>query len=59
MADLRWDLPKTEEVEVDEETAAEIDQGLDDMENGRWITAEEARKLIPIWISKFASQRPR
>ncbi len=59
MADLRWNLPETEEVEVDEETAAEIDQGINDMENGRWYTAEEVRQMIPQWLSKFASQKPR
>jgi hypothetical protein len=37
MADLRWDLPETEEVEVDEETLARIDKGREDCRNGRWL----------------------
>ena len=41
-----WNLPEPEEVEVDEETAAEIDQGIDDMENGRWHTEEEVRQVL-------------
>jgi predicted transcriptional regulator len=59
MADLRWDIPETEEVEVDEETLAGIDRGIADMENGRWYTAEEVRQMIPQWISKYASQKRR
>ncbi|MGD0698092.1 MAG: antitoxin [Terriglobia bacterium] len=59
MADLKLDVPVTEEVEVDAETLAAIDEGIADAEAGRTVPAEEVRKLIPQWISKFESQKPR
>jgi len=49
----------TEEVEVDAETLAAINEGIADAEAGRTVPAEEVRKLIPKWISKFESQKPR
>jgi predicted transcriptional regulator len=59
MADLRWDLPETEEVEVDEETLARIDKGREDCRNGRWYTPEEVRAFIAQWTSNFESRKPR
>jgi predicted transcriptional regulator len=47
MADLRFDLPATDEIELDEETLAAIDRGIEDCENGRWVSLEDARKLLP------------
>ena len=44
-----------EEVEVDAETAAAIDRGLRAADEGRLVSSEEARKLIPRWISKFST----
>ena len=59
MADLKLDVPVTEEVEVDAETRAAIKEGIADAEAGRTVTADEVRKLISQWISKFESQKPR
>jgi predicted transcriptional regulator len=53
------DVPVTEEVEVDAETRAAISEGIADAEAGRTVPADEVRKLIPQWISKFESQKPR
>jgi predicted transcriptional regulator len=59
MADLRFDEPATDEIELDDDTLAAIDRGIEDCENGRWVSLEDARKLLPQWISKYGSQRPR
>jgi predicted transcriptional regulator len=49
------DLPfEDEAIELDEETLAAIDRGIEDCDNGRWVTFECARK-----ISKYPSQQPR
>ena len=57
--DLRFEVPVTDEVAVDAETLAAIDRGIDDAIEGRVVSLEDARKLIPEWISKFESQKPR
>jgi predicted transcriptional regulator len=57
MIDLKLDVPVTEEVEVDAETLAEIDRRIKEADQGRTVSVEEARKLIPEWISKFESQK--
>jgi predicted transcriptional regulator len=55
--DLKLEVPVTDEVHVDSETLAGIDRGIADADAGRTITLDEARKLIPKWISKFESQK--
>ena len=41
------------------ETLAAIDRGIKDADEGRTVSSDEVRKLIPQWISKFESQMPR
>ena len=57
--DLGWDVPETKEVAVDAETHAAIDRGIKDADEGRTVSLDEAFKLIPQWISKYESQKPR
>ena len=59
MVDLKLQVPATEPVEVDSETLAAIDRGAEDADAGLTVSLEEARQLIPKWISKFESQKPR
>ena len=59
MEDLKLEVPVTEEVEVDAKTLAAIDRGTADADADRVVSLEEARKLVPQWISKFESQKPR
>jgi predicted transcriptional regulator len=49
----------TEEVEVDAATLAAIDRGIKAADEGRTVSLEAARKMIPEWISKFESQTRR
>jgi predicted transcriptional regulator len=59
MVDLKLDAPATEPVEVDAETLARIDRGVQDADTGATVSLEEARQAIPKWISTFGSQKPR
>ena len=57
MFDLKLHIPVTKEVEVGAETLGAIDRGIADADNGRTVSIEEVRKLIPEWISKFESRK--
>lgn len=59
MQDLKLDAPATDEVQVDARTLEAIDRGAQAADEGRTVSIEEARNLIPEWISKFASQTRR
>jgi predicted transcriptional regulator len=59
MVDLKLQVPVTDRVEVDAATLAAIDRGIKDAEEGRTVSIDEVRKMIPKWISKFESQKPR
>ncbi len=59
MVDLKLQVPVTDQVEVDAQTLAAIDRGIQDADQGRTVPIDEVRKLIPDWISKFALQKPR
>jgi predicted transcriptional regulator len=59
MVDLKFEAPATSEVRVDEETSIAIEKGIADADAGRSVSLEQARALIPQWISKFESQTPR
>ncbi len=45
----------TDEVEVDKNTIAAIDRGILAADEGRLVSSEAVRKLIPQWISKFST----
>jgi predicted transcriptional regulator len=59
MVDLKLQLPVTDKVDVDAATLAAIDRGIKDAAEGRMVPIDEVRKMIPEWISKFESQKPR
>jgi len=59
MADLKWDVPNTEEVELDAEELAELDRRIVEAKNGKYFTLEEVRALIPKWRSRYDSLKPR
>jgi len=59
MVDLKLQVPTTDKVEVDAETLAAIDRGINDADQGRTVPIDEVRKMIPKWISKFESQTQR
>jgi len=57
MAEREFDLMvSTEEIDVDAETAAALDEGIRAADEGRLVSSDEVRKLIPQWISKFSTQ---
>jgi len=49
-------LVNDEEVEIDADTAAAIERGILAADEGRTVSCDEVRKLIPEWISKFSAQ---
>ena len=59
MVDLKLQVPATDSVEVDADTLAAIDRGIKDADECRTVPIDEVRMMIPKWISKFESQKPR
>jgi len=59
MVDLKFEAPATDEIRVDTETLAAVDEGIRDAQAGRTVSLEEVRQMIPQWISKFGSRNPR
>jgi len=41
----------------DEQTLAAIDEGIRDAEAGRTVAGEEARKLLPQWVTASSSHK--
>jgi predicted transcriptional regulator len=48
-----------EEVEVDAETAAAIDEGIRAADEGRVLPSDAVRKLVGEWISNFSTPASR
>jgi predicted transcriptional regulator len=59
MVDLKLQVPAADSVQADGEALAAIDRGIEDANEGRTVPIDEVRKMIPKWISKFESQKPR
>lgn len=59
MVDLKLQVPATDIVQVDAKTLAAIDHGIKHADEGRTVPIDEVCKMIPKWISKFESQKPR
>jgi predicted transcriptional regulator len=59
MVDLKQQVLENETADADVDTLAAIDRGLADVEAGRTVSLAAAAEMIPHWISKFASQKPR
>ena len=59
MKDPQLQVAATDKVEVDAATVAAIDRGIKAADEGRTVSLEEAREMIPKWISKFESQTRR
>jgi predicted transcriptional regulator len=55
--DFNQPVPLAEE--EDSATLAAIDCGTCDADQGRTVSLDEARRLIPEWISKFESRTAR
>ena len=47
-----------DKVVVDPETLAAIDCGIKDAEEGRTVSIDDVRNMIPKWIAKLESQKP-
>ncbi len=59
MLDLKLEVPAMDTVEVDDETLAAIDRGIESADKGDTVSLAEVWAMIPQWISKFESQSRR
>ncbi len=59
MVDLKFQVPATDKVAVDAETLAAIDRGIHDADEGRTVALDDVRAMVPKWISKLESPKPR
>jgi hypothetical protein len=56
---LDFNEPVRLTAEEDAATLAAIDRGIRDADDNRTVSLDEARGLIPEWISKFESLKKR
>ena len=56
-ADMLFDQADTMD-EEDDATLAAIDRGIEAAEQGRVVSAEEARKRMEQWLSKSSTPKP-
>ena len=49
MTDLKFEKSSPERVEVDDDTLAAIDRGLEDVAAGRTVSLEEVRTRTQLW----------
>lgn len=47
------------EVDVDQQTAAAIQLGIEAADANLVVSSEEVRKLVPLWISRLSTPSPR
>jgi len=47
-----------DDFEEDEETLTAIDRGIKAAGEGRVVSLDEVRKMMPEWIRKFESRKP-
>jgi predicted transcriptional regulator len=52
-------VSEEEEVEVDEEASAAIELGIKAADEGRVLSSDKVRELIPWWITKFSTPSQR
>jgi len=58
-AELKLDHPVPMTDEEDDATLAAIDQGIQDADEGRVVSAEEARQRVRQWLSKSSTPKKR
>jgi predicted transcriptional regulator len=59
MAELKLDHPVPMTEEEDDATLAAIDRGIQDADEGRVVSAEEARQRVRQWLSKSSTPKKR
>ncbi|MGA2741504.1 MAG: hypothetical protein ABSG65_29220 [Bryobacteraceae bacterium] len=59
MAELKMDYPVPMTDEEEEATLAAIDQGIKDSNEGRVVSAEEARQRVQQWLSRSSTPKVR
>jgi predicted transcriptional regulator len=59
MAERKLDHPVPMSEEEDDATLAAIDRGIQDADEGRVVSAEEARQRVLQWLSKSSIPKKR